>query len=144
MLHLTPLHHGSRWSANSTPQKDLKLILVTGSHCGQDGREPISPGARLSPGAGGAAAKMAARHSTSTVARPCQPDNFGDVSVPKKCCCFGRAPMAACVLISNAKVWRRRVRVYGAQATARRCGFVQTRLLGLESSRPRPYGRGYV
>ena len=37
---LTPLHHRSHWSATSTPQKDLKPILVTGSYCGQERRAP--------------------------------------------------------------------------------------------------------
>jgi len=47
-LRLTPLHHRSHWSATSTPQKDPKPITVTRSHCGQDGRAPIYPGARPS------------------------------------------------------------------------------------------------
>jgi len=42
-LRLTPLHRRSHWSATSTPQKDLKPILVTRSHCGQDGRAPNLP-----------------------------------------------------------------------------------------------------
>ena len=45
ILRLTLLHHHSHWSATSTRQKDLKPIKVTGSHCGQDGRAPIYPGA---------------------------------------------------------------------------------------------------
>ena len=49
-LRLTSLHRRSHWSATSTPQKDLKPILVTRSHCGQDGRAPSAQRRRESVG----------------------------------------------------------------------------------------------
>jgi hypothetical protein len=69
---LTPQHHRSHWSATSTPQKDLKPVLVTDGHCGQDGRAPIPPKARDRPGRMSCCGqeRRAPQHNNSCLATP--------------------------------------------------------------------------